>query len=95
MQVQISAKKGIELLDAANEVLSSAGQRKKYRDEKVSENERKQAGSNMLDQVQLLLVKDDVVQAQILLKTAQEIYPTSRAERLYSDIRDGSYKVDL
>jgi len=94
-QIQLNAKKGIELLDNANEVLSSPGKRKKYRDEKVSENERKQASSAMLDQVQLLLVKDDVVQAQILLKTAQEIYPTSRAERLYSDIRDGSYKVDL
>ena len=94
-QVRVLSGRAIEMLDKAHERLTSPGKRKKYRDDKISENERKQAATNMLDQVQLLLVKDDVVQAQVLLKTAQEVYPSSRGERLYSDIRDGSYKVDL
>ena len=94
-QLRIVAGRGIEMIEAAYETLSTPGKRKEYRDKNVSEDERKQAGANMLDQVQLLLVKDDVVQAQILLKTAQEISRTRRGERLYADIRDGSYKVDL
>jgi hypothetical protein len=95
LQLRIIANRGVEMIEAAYDTLSSPAKRKEYRDKTVSEDERKQAGANMLDQVQLLLVKDDVVQAQILLKTAQEISRTRRGERLYADIRDGSYKVDL
>ena len=93
VQVKRLVEKALRLVDTAFKELAKPAPRKKYRADLIPEFERKQAASNMLDQVELLFLKEDVKGATSLLRTSQELFMTERSEKLLTELRDGTYNM--
>lgn len=88
-KIRNRAEQALDLVEVAYEALATADKRTEYRNEIVPDYERKQSADHMIDQAELLILKDDIKGAEQILRTAQEIFMTPRIDTLFNSLRGG------
>ena len=88
-KIRKRAEKALDMVEVAYEALATADQRTEYRNEIVPDYERKQSAEHMIDQAELLMLKDDFKGAEKILRQAQEVFMTPRIDTLFNSLRGG------